>query len=189
MVKEDRADPFAYERYGFLVFGWLVFGWLIKRAFSVETLQMYVIVSLLAAFIHFGTRRGARKAGASTGYSFLDPADVRDLQDEVIPHVAERRCALALGWSGEDAERRIPAVDSAEGGALRKLLARSDLSFDEQKALIATMRRNVASELPASGADGCLCRSVMPGSGLRKTYQACCLPLQQWLAEQEKKKR
>lgn len=174
------------ERFIFLIVAWIVMGMVVNRSFGVESLQLYVIVTLIAAFIQFGTSRNKKNTGKASPYEFLNPNDLRDLEEEVVPHVGVKRLASVLGVAAaaDDIDlTNIPDETTEAGAALRKLCARSHLSMEEQRALIQRYRGAV--KLPLGG-EACCCKATMPGSGDEKRFDQCCLPLQQWLAKNKK---
>ena len=168
----DRVPP-QVIRAGLIAVAWICFGAVVRRTLGIQTLQLYVIATLLFGFVWFGTSGRRRRPGEPSPYEFLNPADPADLQAEVVPFVApERLRAVLLTAPGA----ALPSETTPAGAQLRRLASRADLSLEQMRGVVRSLRligNGGGASAPAPNA-ACLC-----GGNLQ--YRYCCEELVKYL--------
>ena len=162
---------------------WIGLGSLVNRTLGMETLQLYVICSLIFLFIRYGTGNNKRRPGEATSpYAFLNPKD-EDLENEVVPFVSIERLKKVLGRSSSSSsssqhqqEETIPDENSIEGGQLRRMVSRQS---DTKSAIAIVEEMRNANEIPDLKSK-CVC-----GSG--RFFGKCCAELLVYLMRKQKK--
>ena len=159
---------------------WIGLGSLVNRTLGMETLQLYVICSLIFLFIRYGTGNNKRRPGEASPYAFLNPKD-EDLENEVVPFVSVERLKKVLGNSSnhqqDEEQTTIPDENSVEGAQLRRMISRQS-DTKSAIALVEQMRNASKDELPDLKSK-CVC-----GSG--RFFGKCCAELWVYLSKQKK---
>ncbi len=157
---------------------WALGGSLINKYVGVETLQLYLILSLAALFIHFGTSNRKRRPGEESSYAFLT-ANKEDLENEVVPFVADERMKqVLLRVFGHVLPDDIPSESTVAGGELRRMIARQATTADAVAVLRKLMDRENAVVAPR---DYCPCGSKI------KFWKCCSHLAEHFIPEEEKK--
>lgn len=152
---------------------WIGLGSVVNRTFGMETLQLYVICSLIFLFVRYGTGTNKRRPGEASPYEFLNPKQ-EDLENEVVPYVAIERLKKVMGCKSDDEiSVKIPNENTTEGGQLRRLISRQS---DTKRAIEVIEEMRQTLELPDLKSK-CLC-----GSG--RFFGKCCAELLVYLRKQ-----
>ena len=153
---------------------WIALGSVINKTMGMETLQLYVICSLVFLFVRYGTANRKRRPGEASPYEFLNPK-AEELADEVVPFVAIERLKKVLGVESED---KIPNQNTEVGAQLRKMVSRQP---NTSSALFVISEMRKMTKAPERN-DLCLC-----GSELK--FVKCCPDLLEYLVKEEGKKK